>query len=682
MKKFQLIVSFLFMLGNCFAQPGEWVWIHGPNSVNNAGVFGVQGVSGPSNNPPSFYEACEWTDQNGNFWMFGGVSFVGEYGDVWKYNPSSNEWTWMKGTGGANYITIYGTMGVPSTTNDPGSRAWGIATWVDLQGNFWMFGGSKNGNLYADLWRFQPSTNIWTWMKGPQGPGGAGVYGTQGIPDTANYPTCRYETSATWTDNSGDLWFFGGHGPAGCNNDLWKYNISSNEWTWMKGSQTIAAPGVYGQQGVEDPANTPGARNIYSHWKDLNGNFWIFGGTNDWTTYYNDLWKYNPITNNWTWMKGGASQAFYLNQCTGNSLTTPGVRFESRACVTDVDGNFWLLGGAENLNPDYDNDVWMYCVSLNKWIWVAGDNFSNSLGYWGTIGISSPLNRPDGRCGSIMWYDQAGHLYVFGGMNGTISPFYRNDLWKFTIDPSCTGCTSQPSAQFSAPNLICPGTCTNFLNSSINSTSYTWNFPGGIPLSSNDINPTNICYNTPGYYDVTLIASNATGNDTLTLNNFITVFPVPPAQGIIQNDDTLIANQGSITYQWFFNGTLISGATNYFYIAPQSGNYSVVASDENNCEVEAVINNVIASSSQLAMDSWQLAINSNPVADILEIQNLRTTEKISITVYNTLGGATPLPIANCQLPTCSLDVSTLPYGIYFLEIISESKIYRTKFLKQ
>src|SRR6185295_8835805 len=120
----------------------------------------------------------------------------------------------------------------------------------------------------------------------------------------------------------------------------------------------------------------------------------------------------------------------------------------------------------------------------------------------------------------------------------------------------------------------------------------------------------------------------------LMLNNYITVYPYPPSQGILQNGDTLFANPGAVAYQWYFNGNLISGATQYFYIAPQSGNYNVVATDENGCEVEAVINNVIASL-QLAVGNLQPELFPNPVNDILEIRNLKVEKEISIEVYNT-----------------------------------------------
>ena len=63
-------------------------------------------------------------------------------------------------------------------------------------------------------------------------------------------------------------------------NDLWEFNPSTNEWTWMGGSSTPCcnAPGVYGTLGVPAPANIPGGRFAPSIWTDLNGNLWLFGG--------------------------------------------------------------------------------------------------------------------------------------------------------------------------------------------------------------------------------------------------------------------------------------------------------------------------------------------------------------------------------------------------------------------
>jgi len=682
MKKILLYVSLFFTAGFCNAQPGEWVWIHGPSTINDPGVFGIQGIMDPANNPPGLYEACEWTDQNGNFWLYGGLKFnYQEFGDVWKYEPTSNQWVWMKGTGLTGTPANYGTIGVPSPLNDPGSRAWGMASWVDNQGNFWMLGGNKGGNVLADLWRFEPSTNNWTWMKGPQGASSVGVYGTQGIPDPGNFPACRYETAATWTDNSGDLWIFGGFDGGSGRNDLWRYNISSNEWTWMKGSQFAGAAGIYGVQGVEDPANTPGGRAVYSHWKDLNGYFWLFGGS-DFVNELNDLWRYNPITNNWAWFKGGASNSVYGTHCVADTLNTPGKRFENRATVTDANGNFWLFGGGlGNTFQNCYNDLWKYCVSSNSWTWISGDNSSNPSGNWGTLGVSSPLNKPNARAGAVMWVDQADHLYVYGGTNSSWASNY-SDLWMFTIDPACAPCSSTPQALFSAPNQICPGTCTDFTNASLNSFSFQWIFPGANPGVSTDVNPTNICYNTPGSYDVTLIAINGGNSDTTTLINYITVFPSPPPQGILQNGDTLFANAGAVSYQWYSNGNAIPGATDYFYVASASGNFNVVATDANGCEVEAVIFDVVAGLSQFPVGSSQFTVFPNPVNDKLEIRNLTAGTNVSIIIYNNLGEKIFESNEKNIPEDLSMDVKAFSAGLYYLEISDGKTSTRKVFTKR
>ena len=74
--------------------------------------------------------------------------------------------------------------------------------------------------------------------------------------------------------------------------------------------------------------------------------------------------------------------------------------------------------------------------------------------------------------------------------------------------------------------------------------------------------------------------------------------------------------QGATTYQWYFNGNIINGATDYFYIAPASGDYNVVATECNGCEVEAVIFDVIAEVAAAAgSGSLQFEIYPNPVGE-------------------------------------------------------------------
>jgi hypothetical protein len=134
-----------------------------------------------------------------------------------------------------------------------------------------------------------------------------GIFGTQGIPSNTSIPGSRV-FAVSWTDSKDNLWLFGGmsYTPSGHLNDLWQYNISSNQWTWMSGSNTINQRGIYGTQGIPSNTSIPGSRRQPASWTDKENNLWLFGGAGGFspTIFLNDLWKYNVSTNGWTWISG------------------------------------------------------------------------------------------------------------------------------------------------------------------------------------------------------------------------------------------------------------------------------------------------------------------------------------------------------------------------------------------
>ena len=676
-----LCFIFLFALANVQGQSGMWTWMKG----NSPAVFGTMGVPSPLNNPVEVYEGCEWTDHNGNFWVFG--SSWNETNTLWKYDPLTNEWTWMNGSQLNNDPGNYGTMGVSSPLNQPRGRGFGCLSWVDMNNNLWMFGGSTNPSTNNnDMWKYDITTNEWTWMSGSQALYVAPSFGTMGVPDPTNFPGGRYESNATWSDSSGLLWLFGSAffdagGSFHTRNDMWNYNTSTNEWTWVHGPTTIDDPGSYGTMGVASPANVPPARACYTKFKSSDGGYYVFGGLGYAGLPENDLWRYDRSTNEWTWVSGsqnGMGSAVYGNVCEMDSNSIPNTRSEDRVCWTDQDGNFWLFGGQ---NSGDWNDLWKYCPPTNEWSFIKGNTNPGGAINYGTQGVAAPTNDPGARNGSHSWYDGNDKLYLFSGNGQT------NDLWMFQIDDSCAVCLSSalPVAIFTAPNHICPGTCTDFINLSVNATSFQWTFAGANPGTSTDVSPTNICYNTPGVYSVILIATNANGSDTLTLNNFVTVYPYPPPQGIAQSGDTLFANTGAVTYQWYLNGVIITGATNYFYVALQSGNYNVVATDNNNCEVEAAIFDVVASTG-LEVSGSEFEVYPNPVNDKFTIHSrwqsgsgFRIGTAIEISVYNMIGEKINLAVDR-RLGT--VDCALLPSGMYWIELYSGDRIFRTKFMKE
>ncbi len=204
-----------------------WTWVSGSNAVNVSGGYGA--TKGTIGVPGGRDSSISWIGSNGTtLWLFGGRVYssagiiLGMLNDLWKFDGTN--WTWVSGDNIINQIGVYYSSS--ASANKPGAR-WGSVSWRDSVGNLWLFGGSGydsagNEGYLNDLWKFD-STN-WTWVYGSNTVNQSGVYGGA---TSLNIPGGR-DSSVSWIDSSGTLWFFGGYGydsagNLGYLNDLWQY---------------------------------------------------------------------------------------------------------------------------------------------------------------------------------------------------------------------------------------------------------------------------------------------------------------------------------------------------------------------------------------------------------------------------------------------------------------------------
>ena len=55
--------------------------------------------------------------------------------------------------------------------------------------------------------------------------------------------------------------------------------MEDNTWTWISGHDTTDEQGVYGNKGVANTTNVPGARRSPAAWYDASAKeLWLFGG--------------------------------------------------------------------------------------------------------------------------------------------------------------------------------------------------------------------------------------------------------------------------------------------------------------------------------------------------------------------------------------------------------------------
>ena len=312
----------------------------------------------------------------------------------------------------------------------------------------------------------------------------AGVYGTQGVPAPSNMPGARTD-AVGWTDSSGNLWLFGGlgfasesaeevgglcHGPD-ILNDLWKYSPATSMWTWISGSNIFSQLGTYGTLGTAAPGNVPGARGDAVAWTDTTGNLWLFGGEGNDSNGtlcenggglacdLNDLWKYTPATNMWTWLGGPnliAQPGRYGTQGVAAPSNIPGARWLAVGW-TDAAGDFWLFGGegfdsvGTGAGVTDLNDLWKY--SGGQWTWMSGSDIANQLGTYGTQGTADPGNSPGAREAPAAWIDPSGNL---GSSADTPSGCYPRE------SSTTCGCTTHKGRAVT-PLIGLEGTSVTFL---------------------------------------------------------------------------------------------------------------------------------------------------------------------------------------------------------------------------
>jgi N-acetylneuraminic acid mutarotase len=193
-----------------------------------------------------------WPDTNGNLWLFGGYNYsMGYLNDLWSYNTTSQDWTWVSGNDTANQGGTYGPLGQFSTSYDPGARQSSV-TWTDNQGNLWLLGGygyvPGNEGYLNDLWSFNPTNDQWALMSGSSSVNQSGVYGALYSPSATNIPGAR-QSSISWKDENGNLWLFGGYGidstgNYGYLNDLWEFQPTIATTTLLTSSSNPSTYGV------------------------------------------------------------------------------------------------------------------------------------------------------------------------------------------------------------------------------------------------------------------------------------------------------------------------------------------------------------------------------------------------------------------------------------------------------
>ena len=154
-------------------------------------------------------------------------------------------------------------------------------------------------------------------------------------------------------------------------------------------------------------------------------------------------------------------------------------------------------------------------------------------------------------------------------------------------------------------------------------------------------------------------------------------FHIPPSATAAVVGDTLEAlTSDSVSYQWYFNGTIINGATNYYCDSTQSGVYTVNIIDTNSCLTSLHFGPYTAVAS---VDKETINIYPNPFSTHLTFSHA-DNEPTTVSLYNFIGQQV---LRQTFTNSTTLNTEQLADGIYFYELRSNKGTLKTgKLVKQ
>ena len=266
--------------------------------------------------------------------MFGGYgagffAMKGYLSDMWEWDVDTQQYLFHQYTRSTllNRGSLYGDSGDYTQGSWPGGRAFG-ATWSKDDGSLWFFGGyghassASNGGLLAD---------VFSWSENENGNEGAFAYESG---PSYTFQTVNYTTNATYATpggrshmaygswaNGGKGLIFGGYafGNYSSMNDLWAYDYDARSWENLHpGCDTANV--TWGEKGIESEENCP-PKLVGASGYVLDDALFVFSGayqnyTASAKQYYNAVWRYNLLTNAWTWIAGSnaTNVAGYYNE--------------------------------------------------------------------------------------------------------------------------------------------------------------------------------------------------------------------------------------------------------------------------------------------------------------------------------------------------------------------------------
>lgn len=273
---------------------------------------------------------------------------------------------------------------------------------------------------------------------------------------------------------------------------------------------------------------------------------------------------------------------------------------------------------------------------------------------------------------SYQWYE-SGPTLIIGATNASYI-FTQPGVYYVSIIDS-EGCISPLTGIYAAAcinidltnnpltSIICQGDHAPLQAYVYSGMEYQW-FLNDQPIAG----ATTAHYNaySAGQYFVTSRKISNNCRDTSSTYSLLVDNPVLP---VIQQETDSLVSTASSGYQWYFNGSLIPGATNQIFIPTQAGSYQVEVTDSNGCSAISQSFDFIATNTgnMVVADFFDAFVEDHQ----LHIHFNQSPLSSRMILFNDLG--VKLREAIITQNELVMDVSQLGTGIYFVAVDNQNR---------
>ncbi|MFI5151504.1 MAG: T9SS type A sorting domain-containing protein [Bacteroidia bacterium] len=268
------------------------------------------------------------------------------------------------------------------------------------------------------------------------------------------------------------------------------------------------------------------------------------------------------------------------------------------------------------------------------------------------------------------WSPSGGTGATAGGLSGGTYTCTVSDANACTT--SATATITEPGPVVIIPAETKPGICTGGTDtlSATGAVTYTWSPSSTLNAASGSTvyatPTTNVTYTVTG-----TDGSGCTGTNTITVN-----YSTSPSTPIVTSASNVLSTSATgVSYQWYLNGTPISGATSQNYTATASGNYSVIVTNGSGCSASSASYPFTITGIATYFINDGLKLYPNPSRGNLTIELNAFGLHTELCIYDIAGRQVlTVPITATRM---TIITGTLIPGVYSYRVLGENELLGT-----